>query len=114
MDTLPGISQPRRRTGATEALLTKTLRAWHESGILTGDSAASARGVLRDLARAVDANRAAMYDGTASAYSLARCVSLYMEALDNYGRTEVPQDDAIDALIANISGPAVFHGPDAG
>ena len=114
MDTLPGIAQPRRRQGATEALLAKTLRAWHVDGILSGDTAAAARGVLRDAAKAVDQARAAMYDGTGSPYSLARCNTLYMEALDHYGRREDTGDDAIDALIANISGPAVFHGPDAG
>lgn len=105
---------PRRRKGAAEALLDKTLRAWHDAGYLQGDEWASARGVLRDMARAVDASRADMYAGEGSAYSLARCNALYAEAMANYrGREEAPHD-AIDALIANISGgPAIFDGPDS-
>ena len=106
-DTL--LAQPRRRKGAAEALLDKTLRAWHESGYLQGDEWASARGVLRDMARAVDAARADMQGGDGSPYSFARCNALFMDAMAAYRGTEDKPHDDIDALIANISsGPAIF------
>lgn len=99
---------PRRRKGAAEALLDQTLRAWRDAGYLQGDDWAAARGVLRDMARAVDMARADMYAGEGSAYSLARCNALYAEAMAAYRKGEDAPHDSIDALIANISGPAVF------
>ena len=101
---------PRRRKGAAEALLDKTLRAWHADGYLQGDQWASARGVLRDLARAVDAARHDMYEGEGSAYSLARCTALYAETMAAYRSNEERPRDGIDELIANISGPTILHG----
>ena len=99
---------PRRKVGASESLLAKTLRAWHEEGVLAGDRWASARGVLRDAARAVDVARADMYDGEGSAYSFARTNALYMQAMQAYMSGEEAQaNDAIDALIANISAAPV-------
>jgi hypothetical protein len=105
-DTL--LSGPRRRIGAAEALLAKTLRAWHVEGILSGDAWASARGVLRDAARAVDVAREDMRTGEGTAYSFARTNVLFMQAMNEYhaGREESGHD-AIDALIANISSAPV-------
>lgn len=104
-------AQPRRRKGAAEALLDKSLRSWHLSGYLTGDDYSAARGVLRDMARAVDRARDDMYSGEGTAYSFARTNALFMEAMAHYrGREETPSDD-IDALIANItSGPEIRNG----
>lgn len=99
---------PRRRVGACEALLARTMRAWTREGILVGDAWASARGVLRDAARAVDQARDDMRDGEGSAYSFARTNELYRQALDSYrSGEEAASHDALDALIANISGPAI-------
>jgi hypothetical protein len=104
---------PKRRKGSAEALLDKTLRAWHEDGYLSGDGYSSARGVLRDMARAVDRAREDMYAGEGSAYSLARCNALFLEAMNTYRGVETTTHDDLDALIANISGPTILHGPDA-
>jgi hypothetical protein len=105
-DTL--LAGPRRRIGQAEALLAKTLRAWHAEGILAGDAWASARGVLRDAARAVDVARDDMRSGEGSAYSFARTNVLFMQAMTEYhaGREDTGHD-AIDALIANISAAPV-------
>ena len=104
------LAAPRRRKGPAEALLDKTLRAWHQDGYLQGDEWASARGVLRDMARAVDAARADMYDGDGSAYSLARCTALYAETMAAYRSNQERPHDGIDELIANISGPTILNG----
>jgi hypothetical protein len=101
-------AEPRRRIGPAEALLGKTLRAWHNSGHLTGDDHAAARGVLRDAARAVDTARADMRAGDGTAYSFARTNELYRQALDALGPGgEVNTGDAIDALIEELSAGAV-------
>lgn len=100
-------SAPRRRVGASEALLAKTLRAWHRDGYLAGDAWASQRGILRDAARAVDAARVDMREGEGSAYSFARTVKIYAELLALYRSEEVDTDDGIDAFLASISGPPV-------
>ena len=101
---------PRRRVGASEALLARTLRAWTRDGILVGDAWASARGVLRDAARAVDYARDDMRSGDGSAYSFARTNELFRQAMDSYrSGEEVAGHDAIDELLASISGPAVRH-----
>ena len=102
------IGQPRRRIGAAEALLGRTLRAWTLEGVLVGDGWASARGILRDAARAVDTARDDMRSGDGSAYSFARTNELFRQAMDSYrSGEEAAGHDAIDALIANISRPAV-------
>jgi hypothetical protein len=48
-----------------------------------------------------------------SPFILARCNTAYMAALDNYARKDDAGHDAIDALIANISGPALSHGTES-
>ena len=102
---------PRRKIGAAEALLGKTLRAWHEAGHLVGDEYAAARGVLRDAARAVDAARADMHSGEGTAYSFARTNELYRQALDTRAPAgEVTTGDALDALLADLSTGPVRHG----
>jgi hypothetical protein len=114
VDDAPLFPQPRRRVGQAEALLSKTLRAWHADGYLAGDAWASARGVLRDAARAVDAARADLHAGDATAYSFARTVNIYAALMASYrDGGEVDTSDGIDSLIANISGPPVRHAPDA-
>lgn len=101
-------AQPKRKRGAAEALLDKTLRAWHTDGYLAGDAWASARGVLRDAARAVDRARQDMLDGDGSAYSFARCNELFRQAMDAYRNAgEVNAGDDFDAFLASISGPAI-------
>ena len=105
--------QPRRKVGATEALLSKTLRAWHEAGLLGGDEWASARGVLRDAARAVDAARAGMYDGSVSPYSFARTNELYRQAMESFREPdrEVKSDvDELDVFLASLSSPGSRDG----
>lgn len=100
--------QPRRRVGQSEALLAKTLRAWHQDGYLAGDSWAAARGVLRDCARAVDASRDDMRTGDGSAYSFARTVKIYADLLALYrSGDEAVNGDGIDALLASLSGPTL-------
>lgn len=100
--------QPRRKVGQSEALLAKTMRAWNLDGYLVGDSWASARGILRDAARAVDTARDDMRAGEGSAYSFARTNELYRQAMAAFrSGEEVTGRDAIDDLIANISGPPV-------
>ena len=107
-EQLPAFAQPRRRVGQAEALLAKTMRAWNDDGYLAGDAWASARGVLRDAARAVDSARDDMRAGDGSAYSFARTNELFRQAMAAYrSGEEVQAHDAIDALIANISGPAI-------
>lgn len=103
---------PRRRIGPAEALLGQTMRAWHEEGILAGDAWASARGILRDAARAVDYAREDMRSGDGSAYSFARTNELFRQALATY-RTgeEAASGDALDTLIASFSGPALRDRP---
>jgi enhancing lycopene biosynthesis protein 2 len=107
MSDVPLFAEPRRRRGAAEALLAKTLRAWHEADHLAGDKHSAARGVLRDAARAVDAARADMRTGEGTAYSFARTNELYRQALDALGPGgEVTTDDTLDALIAELgAGP---------
>lgn len=114
MDDSALFPQPRRRVGQSEALLAKTLRAWHTDGYLAGDSWAAARGVLRDCARAVDASRDDMRTGDGSAYSFARTVKIYADLLGLY-RADDGQvnSDGIDALLASISGPPVRDSTDA-
>lgn len=108
MDDVALFPQPRRRTGQSEALLAKTLRAWHTDGYLAGDAWASARGVLRDAARAVDASRDDMRTGDGSAYSFARTVKIYADLMGMYrDGSGVTTGDSIDALIAEISGGPV-------
>ena len=104
--------QPRRKVGATEALLAKTLRAWHLDGILEGDEWASARGMLRDAARAVDQARADMYDGEGSAYSFARTNELYRQAMASFREParEVTGGDDLDAFLASLSSPGSRDG----
>lgn len=105
-DTL--FAQPSRRKGASEALLGKTLRAWHQDGYLDGDAWASARGLLRDAARAVDQAREDMREGEGTAYSFARTVKIFHELLAAYrSGGEVETGDSIDALLREISGPPV-------
>jgi hypothetical protein len=108
----PLFPQPRRRVGQSEALLAKTLAAWHRDGYLAGDAWSAARGVLRDCARAVDAARDDMRAGEGSAYSFARTVKIYADLLALY-RTgdEGVSHDGIDALLASISGPPVRDTP---
>jgi hypothetical protein len=106
--------QPRRRIGQSEALLAKTLRAWHTDGYLAGDAWASARGVLRDCARAVDASRDDMRTGDGSAYSFARTVKIYADLLALYRDGQgVTSGDSFDALLAEISVPPVRNSADA-
>jgi hypothetical protein len=104
-------SAPRRKQGAAEALLSKTLRAWHESGHLAGDAYAVHRGILRDAARAVDAARAASRNGECSDHTFARVNKMFLESVQAFAPGEEPSHDDIDALIANISGgPTIHHG----
>lgn len=99
---------PRRRVGQAEALLAKTMRAWNEDGILDGPAWASARGVLRDAARAVDAARADMIDGEGTAYSFARTNELYRQAMASYQNPEgVNGSDDLDAWLASLGTPTV-------
>lgn len=103
-DTLFG--SPRRRKGAAEALLDSTLRAWAQEGYLVGPSWGAARGVLRDAARAVDAARHDMQEGTASALAFSRTNENYRNALAAYRPgEEAPTHDAIDELIAALGAP---------
>ena len=108
MDESALFPQPRRRIGQSEALLAKTLRAWHNDGYLAGDAWAAARGVLRDCARAVDAARDDMRTGDGSAYSFARTVKIYADLMGMYrDGSGVTTGDGIDALLAEISGGPV-------
>jgi len=105
-DTL--FAAPRRRKGATEALLDKTLRAWHQEGVLQGDSHAAARGILRDAARNVDRARADVADGTMTPLQGQRVLAMYAELLTTFRPgEEAPTNDAIDDLIASISATPV-------
>lgn len=104
------IAQGKRKPGAAEALLAKTLRAWHEQGHLVGEEHASARGILRDAARAVDMARDDMYRGDGSAYSFARANELYRAALASMRPSEEVTDDGLDALLASLSAPPVRDG----
>ena len=98
---------PRRRVGPAEALLSRTLRQWTKDGILCGDAWASARGVLRDAARAVDQARDDMRDGEGTAYSFARTNDIYRQAMDSYRSGEEVAPDAFDALLADLGRPPV-------
>ena len=104
--------QPRRRVGPAEALLAKTLRAWHEAGHLTGDEWAAARGVLRDAARAVDAARADLQTGEGSAYSFARTNELYRQALEQLRPSGEVTTDAFDDFLADLSAGPVRDTPE--
>jgi hypothetical protein len=100
----------RRKSGAAEALLGRTLRAWHDVGHLDGDAYAVHRGILRDAARAVDAAREASRNGECSDHTFARVNKMFLETVQAFGPGEEPSHDDIDTLIANISsGPALFH-----
>ncbi len=99
--------QPRRRVGPAEALLAKTLRAWHAAGHLTGDEHSAIRGVLRDAARAVDAARADLQSGEGTAYSFARTNELYRQALDAHRPGGEVTTDAFDDFLADLSSGAV-------
>jgi hypothetical protein len=112
VDDEPLFAQPRRRVGQAESLLAKTLRAWHQDGYLAGDAWASARGVLRDAARAVDAARADLHSGETTAYSFARTVNIYAELMASYRKDEgVTTGDAIDDLLRQVGSSPVFDGP---
>jgi hypothetical protein len=104
---------PRRRVGASEALLAKTLRAWHEEGVLVGDKYAVHRGILRDAARTVDLARDDARSDDAAVSRFGRANKTFAELLQLYlvGQ-EVNEVDGIDALIANISsGPPLRDHP---
>ena len=105
-------AQPRRRPGTPETALGRTMAAWAANGQMTGDAWAADRAVLRDLARAADLARADAFGGEGSPWVLSQTGKAFRDALDSY-RTQVGGDsvDAIDALIANISGPAVRDTP---
>jgi len=108
--TDPLFAEPRRRIGPAEALLAKTLRAWHTDGVLVGDKWASARGVLRDAARAVDLAREDARADEASARSFGWANKTYAELMALYlVSEEVTSGDSLDALIANISGPPIRY-----
>lgn len=99
---------PRRKIGPAEALLAKTLRAWHEAGHLVGDEHAASRGVLRDAARAVDAARYDMQHGDGTAYSFARTNELYRQALEQLQPGGEVKTDAFDDFLADLgSGPVL-------
>ena len=101
-------AQPKRRKGASEALLDKQLRAWHVDGVMAGDSWTSDRGLLRDAARAVDQAREDMRNGEGTAYSFARTVKIYHDLLAFYrSGQEVISGDSIDALIASLGAPTL-------
>ena len=77
---------------------------------MVGDVWASARGILRDAARAVDHAREDMRAGEGSAYSFARTNELFRQAMAAYRvGEEVTGSDSIDDLIANISGPPTLR-----
>lgn len=100
--------QPKRKTGPAEAMLSKTLRAWARDGYLQGESWASARHGLRLLARNVDLAESDVVSGVMTPLQAQRVVTMFLEQLSAYrAGEEVTSGDAIDALIANISGPAV-------
>ena len=107
MDSL--FAQPRKRIGQSEALLAKTMRAWALEGHLQGDSHATARGILRDGARAVDAARAAMSDGSASAFAFARTIKVYQDMIQTYSQAEEVISDGIDSLLKSLSTGPVRH-----
>lgn len=99
---------PRRKVGPAEALLAKTLRAWHAAGHLVGDDHAAARGILRDAARAVDAARYDMQTGEGTAYSFARTNELYRQALEQLQPAGEVTGDAFDDFLADLgSGPVL-------
>lgn len=91
-----------------EAALGRTLAAWGQRDDLTGDEWAADRAALRDLARAADLARADAYDGDGSPWVLSQTSRAFREAIDTY-RTRMGEQsgDAIDDLLAAISGPAV-------
>ena len=99
-------TMPRRKAGSHEAALAKMLRAWHKDGYLQGDSWASHRILLRTMARAVDQAEKDLYEAEGSPYSLSRTAKVYFEALAAVGKEEVGSGDAIDDLIASITGSA--------
>jgi len=111
VEQVAAFAQPRRRIGQAEALLAKTMRAWNEEGHLAGNAFAVHRGILRDAARAVDAARDAARAGECSDHTFARVNRMFLEAVQAFGGGEVQSSDAIDALIANISGPPVRDTP---
>lgn len=104
---------PRRRVGQSEALLAKTLRAWHLEGVLVGDLFAVHRGILRDAARVVDLARDDARSDDAAVSRFGRANRTFAELLGLYlTGQEVNAVDGIDALIANISSGPVRHGTD--
>lgn len=103
----------RRRRGACEALLQRTMRAWSKAGHLVGDEHASARGVLRDAARAVDQARDDMHAGEGTAYSFARCNELYRQALTDLARTGAEGGEDPDAWLTDLGATVVRDGEDA-
>jgi hypothetical protein len=97
---------PRRRVGQSEALLAKTLHAWHQDGVLVGAKWAVHRGILRDAARVVDLARDDARSDDAAVSRFGRANRTFAELLGLYlSGQEVNAVDGIDALIANISGP---------
>lgn len=104
---------PRRKIGPAEALLAKTLRAWHQAGHLAGDEWAAARGVLRDAARAVDAARHDLQEGEGTAYSFARTNELYRQALDQLRPSGEVTPDAFDAFLADLGTGPVRDGSES-
>jgi hypothetical protein len=102
--------QPRRKAGACEGALNRTLTALAGVGILEGNDYAVDRAVLRDLARAVDMAREDAYTGDGSPWVLSQTSKALREAVTSY-RPPGGDSDSIDQLIADISGAAVFDTP---
>ena len=103
---------PSRRKGQAEALLAKTLRAWHQDGVLVGDLWAVHRGILRDAARVVDLARDDARADDAAVARFGRANRTFAELLGLYlTGQEVTASDSIDALIANISTGPVRDSP---
>ncbi|WP_294981635.1 hypothetical protein [uncultured Microbacterium sp.] len=103
--TLFGDDEPATRpVGPSLYAVRRTLTAWIEAGHLAGDEHAAEVRVLEDAARAVDAARADLKTGAASAFSFARCNELLRLALDALGPAEGGGGgDAIDRLLAEFS-----------
>jgi hypothetical protein len=107
-ETLFGSDEPATRPeGPSLTAVRQTLAAWEETGHLVGDDHAAARGVLLDAARAVDAGRADLKTGSASAFSFARCNELLRLALDALGpKVGGGIDDDLARLVDQLgSGP---------
>ena len=93
--------------GSTLVALELQLTEWEQQGLSLPGTAASA---LRSAARAVDQGLMDMQQGKNSAYTFARTVDLYSQALERVQRMAPPPSDnhdPIDDLIRQLSTPTL-------